>query len=207
MRQNPVITVDDEAVEGAEEEEPWNPITYYIPSFTVAFAFFLIGQMAETLLREKEEGTFRRLLTSPMSRGSIIGGKMLAYMGYAVFKMPLGQSPLALVLLTVALALASSSMGMMVGALCGTSKQAERLGQVLGFVLLALGGSIMPLFRSEGFIGILSRLTPNAWGIEAYMGLLASNWTLAQTLPNVLVLCAFAVVFFAVALWRFRFDA
>jgi ABC-2 type transport system permease protein len=219
MRQNPVIAVGEEAVAGAEELQPWDPITYYIPSFTVAFAFFLVGQMASTLLHEKEEGTFRRLLSSPMPRASLIGGKMLAYMGivflqvivlftvgYALFKMPMGEAPLALVLLTLVLALASASMGMMVGTLCRTSNQADRVGQVLGFILLALGGSIMPLFRSEGFIGIISRLTPNAWGIEGYMGIVGDGWTLAQTAPNILVLLGFAVVFFAVALWRFKFE-
>jgi len=220
MRQSPVIAVKDEAVSGAEEVQPWDPITWYIPGFTVAFAFFLVGTVASTLLQEKEEGTFRRLISSPMPRGSIIGGKMLAYVivvflqvivlfgvGYALFKMSLGKSPLALLLLTVALALASSSLGMLLGALCRSSKQADRLGMVLGMILMALGGCVgFPLFRSEGFMGTLSRLTPNAWGVEGYMGLLGDNWTLVQTLPNILVLLGFAVVFFAVALWRFKFE-
>jgi ABC-2 type transport system permease protein len=219
MRQNPVVAIKGEPVAGAEEAQPWDPITYYIPSFTVAFAFFLIGQMAKSLLFEKEEGTFRRLMSSPMPRGAIIGGKVLAYMGivflqaivlfsvgYALFKMPLGQSPLALLLLTLALALASASLGMLLGALSRSSKQADQLGMVLGFVLLALGGSIFPLFRAEGFIGIVSRLTPNAWGIEGYMGILSDNWTLAQVAPNILALVGFAVVFFVVAVWRFKFE-
>ena len=120
--------------------------------------------------------------------------------------MPLGGAPLALLLLTVALALASASMGMLLGALCRTSKQAERVGQVIGFILLALGGSIFPLFRSEGLMGIVSRMTPSAWGIEGFMGLVADNWTLAQTAPNIAALLGFAVVFFGVAVWRFRFE-
>jgi ABC-2 type transport system permease protein len=219
MRQNPVIALESDAVAGAEEVKPWDPITYYVPGFTVAFAFFLIGQMAMTLLREKEEGTFRRLLSSPMPRGSVVVGKMLAYMGvvfmqvivlfgvgYALFKMPLGESPLALLLLTLVLALASASLGMLLGALCTTSKQAERLGMVLGFILLALGGTIMPFFRAEGFIGIVSRLTPNAWAVEGYMGLVSDNWTLAQTAPNILVVFGFAVVFSGIAMWRFKFE-
>ena len=134
-------------MEGAEEVQPWDPITFYIPSFIVAFAFFLIGQMAKSLLLEKEEGTLRRLMSAPMPRSAI-----------------------------------------------------------LGFVLLALGGSIYPLFRAEGFIGTVSRLTPSAWGIEGFMGVVADHWTLAQTTPNILVLLAFAAVFFAVAVWRFRYE-
>jgi len=219
MRQNPVIAVRDEAVAGAEEMQPWDPITYYVPSFTVAFAFFLVGQMANTLLLEKEEGTFRRLMAAPMERGAIVVGKMLAYMGIVVlqvlvlfgvgrvvFDMSLGESPVALVLLTAGLATASAALGMLVGALSKTSEQADSVGTVLGFVLLALGGSIFPLFRAEGFIGIVSRLTPSAWGIEGFMGLVADGWTLVDALPNIAALFGFAVVFGAVAIWRFRFS-
>jgi ABC-2 type transport system permease protein len=219
MRQNPVIAVKDEAVAGAEEVQTWNPISWYMPGFAVAFAFFLIGQMASSLLLEKEEGTFRRLLSSPMPRASIIGGKIVAYMivvflqvvvlftvGYALFQMPLGESPLALGLLTLALALAAASLGLLLGALCRTSRQAERLGQVLGFVLLALGGTIYPLFLFGGLMATLSKLTPNAWAIEGYMRVMSDGWTLVQVAPNILILFGFAVVFFGVAVWRFRFE-
>jgi len=112
----------------------------------------------------------------------------------------------ALVLLTAGLATASAALGMLVGALSKTSEQADSVGTVLGFVLLALGGSIFPLFRAEGFIGIVSRLTPSAWGIEGFMGLVADGWTLVDALPNIAALFGFAVVFGAVAIWRFRFS-
>ncbi|MEJ2735899.1 MAG: ABC transporter permease [Anaerolineae bacterium] len=219
MRQDPVIAVKGEAIAGTEEAEPWNPIDWYIPGFTVAFAFFLVGQMASSLLLEKEEGTFRRLLSSPMPRASIISGKILAYMvvvllqvillftvGYALFQISLGDSPLALALLTLVLALASASLGLLLGALCRTSQQAERVGQVLGFVLLALGGTIFPTFNMEGLMGILSKLTPSAWAIQGYMGVMSEGWTLAQVAPNILILLGFAAVFFVLAVWRFRFD-
>lgn len=219
MRQNPVIALKTEAVEGAEEQEPWNPITFYVPGFTVAFAFFLVSQIGNTLLKEKEEGTFRRLMSSPMPRAALIGGKMLAYMivvflqvlvlftvGYALFKMPLGNSPLGLVLLTLALALCSASLGLLLGAVCRTAKQADSVGMILGFVLMALGGTIYPFFRSQNFMATLSKITPNAHAIEGYMGLLADNWTVVQVLPQIGILLGFATVFFAVTVWRFRFD-
>ena len=219
MRQDPVIAVKDEAIAGAEEAEPWNPIDWYIPGFTVAFAFFLVGQMASSLLLEKEEGTFRRLLSSPMPRASIISGKILAYMvivllqvillftvGYALFQISLGDSPLALVLLTLVLALASASLGLLLGALCRTSQQAGRVGQVLGFVLLALGGTIFPTFDMGGLMGILSKLTPSAWAIQGYMRVMSEGWTLMQVAPNILILLGFAAVFFGLAVWRFKFD-
>jgi len=219
MRQNPVIAVTTETPEGQVEEKPWNPITFYVPGFLVAFAFFLVGTMASTLLSEKEQGTFRRLLSAPIPKQAVIAGKVVAYMvvvflqvvlmftvGVALFNMPLGSSPLALVLLTLVLALASASMGMLLGALVHSSKQADQVGMVLGFVLMILGGTTFPLFRSAGPMGIVSRLTPNAWGIEGLMGILGDNWGLAQVWPNILALLAFAAVFFALAVWRFRYE-
>ena len=38
------------------------------------------------------------------------------------------------------------------------------------------------------------------------VGLIADKWSLAQSLPNILVLVGFGVVFFAIAVWRFRFE-
>ena len=91
------------------------------------FAFFIVGTIAATILTEKEEGTFRRLLASPIHRGSTIAGKMLAYMlvvglqvlvvfgvGSGFFGVPLGNSPLGLLLVTLALALTATSLGMLV---------------------------------------------------------------------------------------------
>jgi ABC-2 type transport system permease protein len=219
MRQNPVIAVRSETLEGQVEEKPWNPITFYVPGFLVAFAFFLVGTVASTLLQEKEGGTFRRLLSAPMPRQAIIAGKVVAYMivvflqvvvlfavGNALFKMGLGSSPLALVLLTLALALASASMGMLLGTLVRSSKQADQVGMVLGFVLMILGGTLSPVFRGTGPMAIISRLTPNSWGIEGYMGILADNWGMAQAWPNILALLAFALVFFAIAVRRFKYE-
>ncbi|MCU0521596.1 MAG: ABC transporter permease [Anaerolineae bacterium] len=219
MRQSPVIAVEETAVANTKELEDWNPMTYNVPGFTVAFAFFLVGTMASTLLAEKEEGTFRRLMSSPMPRGAVITGKILAYVGIVFlqvivmftagsvfFRMPLGEAPLALALLTLALALASASMGILLGTFCHSSKQADQLGMVLGFVLLALGGTIFPVWKAPGLMGILCRFTPSAWAIEAYMGMFADGWTLARITPNILALLGFAVAFAAVAIRRFRFE-
>ncbi len=219
MRQSPVIAVDEAAVANTKELEDWNPMAFNIPGLTVAFAFFLIGTMASTLLQEKEEGTFRRLISSPMPRGAIITGKILAYMGIVFlqvivmftagsvfFKMPFGEAPGALVLLTLVLALVSASMGILLGTFCHSSKQADQLGMVLGFVLLALGGTFFPFWKTPGLMGILCRFTPSAWAIEAYMGVFVDGWTLSRVTPNVLALLGFAIVFAVIAIRRFKFE-
>jgi len=224
MRRNPAIVVTSEDLEGAQIE---GGITLFFalmfPGFTVMFAFFTVGMSGASLLNEREAGTLRRLLAAPIPRGAIIAGKMLAYvllvclqvvvlLGVAsvFFDMPLGKSPVALILLTLVLALVATAMGMLVAALSNTAKQADNAGMVLGFVLAGIGGCIAmsptPITRTEGFMSVLSKLTPHAHALEGYYSLMAENATLAQVLPEIGILLAMGVVFFLIAVWRFRFE-
>ena len=224
MRRNPAIVVTSEDLEGAQIE---GGITLFFalmfPGFTVMFAFFTVGMSGASLLNEREAGTLRRLLAAPIPRGAIIAGKMLAYMmlvclqvvvlfGVAnvFFDMPLGKSPVALVLLTLVLALVATAMGMLVAALSKTAKQADNTGMVLGFVLAGIGGCIAmsptPISRTEGFMSVLSKLTPHAHALEGYYSLMAENATCAQVLPEIGILLAMGVVFFLIATYRFKFE-
>lgn len=225
MRRTPAIVVTSEDLEGTKIA---GGITIYFallfPGITVMFVFFIVGGAAASLLTERETGTLRRLLAGPIPRGAIIAGKMLAYMllvclqvvvlfgvGSIFFGMPLGKSPVALVLLTLVLALVATAMGMLVAALTKTPKQADNVGMVLGFVLAGIGGCIAmtptPITRSEGFMSVLSRLTPHAHAVEGYYSLMAENATLTQVLPEIGILLAMAVVFFLIAMWRFEFES
>jgi ABC-2 type transport system permease protein len=226
MRQNPVISVRSENLAGEETQTGFNPFPYLMPMFATMFAFFLVGNMAESILREKTAGSFRRLLAAPIARGSIVAGKMSGYVvvvflqmillfsvGVVLFDMSLGDSPLGLLLVTLAVGLAATSLGMLVGSLARTSKQAGAIGLVLGFVLYGASGSMMNGadfgsigFRSEGFQYYLSRLTPHAHALDAYLKLMAEGGGVGDVLPNIAALLGFAVVFFAAAMWRFKFE-
>ena len=219
LRQEPPVRLTVEDMAGGAADEAWNPFSYYMPSFAVAFSFFLVGFIAARLLEEKEQGSFRRLLVSPMRRASIVGGKMIAYMGVVfaqaivllgigavVFDMPLGSSPLGLFLIALATALAASSLGLLIGAVSRTSGQADNLGTLLGFILMALGGCVYPFFREGGVLAAVSKLTPHAHALEGYMRLMADGYGLQQVLPNIVAVAGFAAIFFAAAMWRLRYE-
>jgi ABC-2 type transport system permease protein len=219
MRQNPLITVRNENLAGDESTETWDPFAFFVPGSAVMFAFFIMPFIASSLLREKEQGSFRRILASPIRHGSIIGGTMLAYsvvvflqvillftVGALAFNMPLGNAPIALVLTTLVVALAATSLGLLLGALAKTSKQADTIGLIVGLVLMALGGCILPLYNAEGFIGLLSNLTPHAHALQAYRGVMVDSATFVQIVPELGILLVFAAVFFGLAVWRFKFE-
>ena len=220
MQESPWIDVVVVEPEGIEAKGPWNPFSYTMPGFSVMFAFFVVGMASKALWDEKEQGSFRRLLAAPMSRSAIIGGKILAYslvvvaqvlllfaVGSLVFQMPLGDSLVALILLTVATALTSSGLGILVAAISRSSKQADSLGVLLGFVLAALGGCIVfPLYRLDGFLGLLPRLVPHGHAMIAFEKLLNGGGGVIDILPQLGVLVAMAAVFFGVGTWRLKWD-
>jgi ABC-2 type transport system permease protein len=189
-----------------------------MPSYAVMFAFFIVSTIASTILSEKEEGTFRRLLVAPLHKGSIIAGKMLAYMvvvslqvmlvltvGRLAFDIPLGDSPVALLLITLVLALTATSLGMLVAAVVPIRSQAEAVAFILVIVMGAVGGSIITL-PEEGFLNVLSQFTPHSHAIEGYIQVMSQGAGVVDILPQLALLAALSVLFFVIAMWRFRFE-
>jgi ABC-2 type transport system permease protein len=224
MRRNPAIAVVSKSLEG-ETAEGWleSFFAYIFPGFTVMFVFFIVGAIAESLLREREVGTMRRLLAAPILPRAVIGGKILAYMllacaqvvvifavGTMLVNMPLGESPLGLVVVTLSVAFVATAMGTTVASLARSAKQADSIGRVLGFVLAGIGGAIplalTPTSRVEGFMGTLAKLTPHGHAVEAYYSLMAEDASVMEVLPEVGVLLAMGLVFFSYAVWRFKFE-
>ncbi len=222
MRQQPAISVKSEDLAGAEEEKKaWNPFSWEMPAFTVMFTFFLVSTIAASIWMERAGGMFRRLLTAPLSRSTLIAGKMLAYVlvvflqvavmfgvGRLAFDMPLGSSPLGLLLMTLALALAATSLGMLVAALARSEKQADSLGVLLGFVLAGIGGCLMPFFSGDygSLMKTVSQFTPHAHALVGYINLIEHNASLTQILPQIGAVLAFAAAFFGVSVWRLKLN-
>jgi ABC-2 type transport system permease protein len=223
LRRNPAISVISENLEGVKVEGGIGLfLTYLFPAFTVMFIFFIVGGESASLLQEREAGTLRRLLAAPIPPWTIIAGKMLAYgllvclqvvilftIGYVLFDITLGQSPLALITITVLVAFVAVSMGMLVAAFAKSAKQADSVGTILAFVLAGIGGAFPlwpPIFRSEGFIGILSKFTPHAHALEGYYSVMAENASFTQILPQLGILLLMGTVFFLIAVWRFKFE-
>jgi len=222
---DPFIALRSENMAGEEAAAaPFNFFMLFVPGFTVMFAFFNISAVAGTINSEKDTGTFRRLLAAPIHRGAIIAGKMLTYMiivclqvmvmfGVAggFFGMPLGRSLAGLVVITVALSFVVAAVGMLLAPRSRARNQSESSGTILSLILAGLGGCmprgvLTPLYRQEGLLASLSRLTPHSYALDGYYRLMAEGAGLGDVLPLAAVIVGMGIVFFAIAVWRFRFD-
>jgi ABC-2 type transport system permease protein len=220
---NPLISVISQGVEGAQVGVPDNWFALFLPAFAVMFAFFVITGVAPELHKEKQEGTLRRLLSAPISRSAILAGKMLAYLvivilqvlvifgvGNIVFGMPLGKAPLGMILITLAMGLAATSLGAMLASVSRSERQANSVGMVLGFLLAGLGGCIqiglVPIYRMGGALGTISKFIPHAHALEAFRKIMLEGAGTLTILPQLGILLGFTALFLAIAVWQFRFE-
>lgn len=190
-----------------------------VPGYTIFGVFFIVQVLATSLLSEKQDGTFRRLLAAPLSQSALLLGKLLPFylvnlvqvtmmfaVGALIFDMNLGNAPLALVVVTLATAAAATGLGLLVAALGKTPEQIGGLSTLLALTLAAVGGMMVPTFVMPEFMQTLSKGSPHAWALAGYQDVIVRGLGLPAVWSETGVLMGFAVIFFGVAVWRFRFD-
>jgi len=210
---------------GMEIEQFPNSVQQNVPGWTLFGVFFISQTLATSLLEEKKVGTFRRLLVAPMSRAALLLGKLTPFLivnlvqivlmfAVGVFIMPLvgapklelGPHPEALILISLAVSLAATGLGLLIAALAKTAEQIGGIGSLLVVTMAALGGVMVPRYIMPDFMQTIGLITPHAWALTAYQDVLVRGYDVARILPEVAALMGFAVVFFGVALWRFKWD-
>ena len=190
-----------------------------VPGYTIYGLFWIVSMLAGSVLEEKRDGTFRRLLVAPMSRAVMLAGKMLPYYlinllqiiimlgaSHLLFGFDLGSSPAGLIAVSLAAAAAATGLGVLVSALAKTEAQVGGLTTMLLLTLSALGGCFIPRFTMPDWLKTVGLITPHAWALDAYQDLLVRGYGLVDVLPKVGMLAAFALIFFAIGVWRFKFE-
>lgn len=201
-----------------------NVLQHNVPGWTLFGLFFIAPMLSFNLLEERKLGTFRRLLSAPVSRGALLLGKLLPFFAvnlaqvvtmfaFGALVMPLLgapalqlRNPFALLAVTVAASLAATSLGLLIASLARTTEQVGSVGSLLVVTMAALGGVMVPRFAMPGWMQTVGLATPHAWALTAYQDVLVRGAGLVAVLPAMAALLGFAGVFFAVAAVRFRWE-
>ena len=187
--------------------------------FLLAFLAFTVAFSAGSILEERQSGTWGRLLTTPTSRRSIVGGKLIGTLllglgqivlmvvfGQLVMGVPWGRSPLGATLVLGGFLWATVGIGVM---LAGFVKSSAQLGAVVPIVMSStamLGGCYWPLEIVPRPMQIVGYITPHAWAMQGLTDLMARHQPVSAVLVPVLVLFAFGAVGFGVGISRVRYE-
>ncbi len=185
----------------------------------ITWVFIPLIGLSSMLAYERQIGTLRRLLTSPTSRLVYLGGTVIGMVLTAMLQMTIlvafskfvlhvnwGNSVLAIAMMLVSSTLAAAALGTMLGTLVKTESQASGLSIMVGMVLAMLGGCWYPLELFPQTVQTVVRVLPTTWTMQGMLDITLRGQGPSGVLLEMLVLFGFALVFFVVGIWRFKYE-
>lgn len=181
----------------------------------VLFMFVTSMSAAAQLILSRQLGVSARMVSTPTSLGTIVVGEALGRFGVAMLQglfivvataIGFGVSwgdPIAAGAIIVLFAAVGAGAAMVVGAVASNAEQAAGVGVFAGLGIAAIGGAMAPPEIFPPIMDAISRLTPHRWAIDGLREL-AAGGGIADTLPQLAVLGAFAVVLLGLATWLLR---
>ncbi len=219
--QPPLTVAVEQSGAAAEEGEEISPNVYTqsSPGMIVQFVVFGLNTSAMVLVLERRSRTLQRLLTTPITRTQVIAGHVLAMFlvvflqqallvafGQLAFGVDYMREPLAILLVMVTLALWVASLGLLIGAMSKSEDQVIMWALMAMFVFSALGGAWFPLDVTGKTFAAIGHLMPTAWAMDGFQNIVLRGLGLSSVLLPAGILLAYAVAFFALAVWRFKFE-
>jgi ABC-2 type transport system permease protein len=184
------------------------------------FVFFTAAFAAAQLVRERQNHTLERLLSSSANKTAILGGvygstvvkgiiQIVIFWAVGIFgfRMNLGVSPLAVIVISLLMTLMASAFAVMLATFVKTERSASSIGVLTSLILAPLGGCWWPLYITPQWMQFVSKITPHAWATTAFNKLLIFGGDFNSVVPNMLVLVGFMVVFGLIAMLRFKTEA
>lgn len=192
-----------------------NSVYMFVPGIITLIMIIVTALMSSiTLAREKETGTMRMLLITPVKKVYVIVGKVIPYMGLSlistimiivisvfVFKMPINGSIALLLLLCIIFMFTAASFGMMISAISKTQIDAmmvTMMGLFLPTVLLS--GFLFPLDNMPMIFQILADIFPAKWFIIAIKDVMIKGSGFFDIWKYLGILILMAIVLIALSL-------
>jgi len=174
---------------------------------------------AGTILNERADGTWKRLLATPARRMEIVSGYLLGYflVGWLqfgllilatrlLFGMDWGD-PLVLAGIVSLYVLTATALGLFLAGLVKTFQQQSNIVAIAGTLTSIISGAFWPLEMSPPVIQALARATPQFWAGRCLTdSILRGRPDLATIGPPLLVLAGMTLVLLPLAASRVRFE-
>lgn len=201
-------------IEGSDAVE-LDLLSYFAPGMALMFLMYTVSYGGRSILAERAGGTLPRLMISPTQTTQVLGGKVLGifFMGVAqvgililistlFFQVRWGDA-LGVIVLILAAVFGATGWGMLITAFAHTPAQVANTGTVVMLIFSVLGGSFIDLENFPPFIQTISKITPNAWGLDGFTTL-ALGGTLKNLTEPVTALLVMGTVLFGVAVVLFN---
>jgi ABC-2 type transport system permease protein len=190
-------------------------IDYYSLSMTAMFLMFGAMFGAFSTVAERVQQTMARMLASPTSRSSIVGGKMMGVfvLGIAQFAVLYlftkyglgvwwGESVTATVLVAVAEVAAVTGLSTFITAIAKTERAIGGIAPLFIQIQAVIGGAFFSIQILPAWIQPIKYLSLVGWAMEGWRAVQVEGAGVAGVMVPVAALFGFALAFYAFGVWR-----
>jgi ABC-2 type transport system permease protein len=212
-------TVSQEAVT-ARQGVKYNGMAHSFAGMCVQFILFMGIDAGMVVLYQRRSGLWKRLQAAPLSRYTIIGSRatsagivamviMLTVFGFArvVFGVKIEGSFAGFLGVCVAFAIMTATFGLLVAVLGKTPEATRGIAILATLVLVMLGGSWVPAFLFPEWLQKVTFAIPTRWAVDGLDAMVWRGSGFDAALGPIVALLAFAALFGAIAVWRFRWES
>jgi ABC-2 type transport system permease protein len=204
------ISVTTRDVVGQNKNNPM--VSFYAAAIGVMFLLFTASSAGGSLLDEAESGTLDRVLSSRVTMGTLLAGKLcycslLAFSqlvvmfvwAWLVFKLDFIPHLAGFAIMGVSTAFAVAAFGMLLASTCRTRAQLGPLSTLVILIMSSVGGSMFPRFLMPEAMQKAGLLTINAWAIDGFTKVFWRDEPISHLWPQVLVLLVVGIALFLIA--------
>ncbi len=223
LLQAPPVTVtfqlSGETVPDASTTDPLRGgMRQSVPGMGTMYVMFTGLAGTVLLLTERKQWTLQRLITIPVRRWQVLGGKILArfimcMIQYAIvfavgvaFGANFGSSPLGLIIMMVTFALCTTALALLLATFMRSAEQAAFATTFVVLTLAPLGGAWWPLDIVPEWMRIAGHISPVAWAMDGFAAVIFRGGGVADVLLPAAVLLGASLVLFVWGITRFKYE-
>jgi len=205
-----LIAVDARDVVGENKNNPM--VSFYAAAIGVMFLLFTASGAGGSLLDEAESGTLDRVLSSRVTMGTLMAGKLCFCMllafaqlvvmfiwAWLVFKVDFISHIPGFVVMGISTAFAVAAFGILLASICRTRGQLGPLSTLVILMMSSIGGSMFPRFLMSEGMQKAGLLTINAWAIDGFTKVFWRDEPISHLWPQVAVLVSVGIVLWTIA--------
>lgn len=201
-------------------ESKYDDYKHLMIGFTLFFSMYTIVFAIGEILNDRENNTWQRLLISPVSRSSILGGNLvmtfligvfqvgiLIFSGKYLFGLDMGSSISGILIIALAFVFAVTCLGLFLSGIVKTHSQLSAVTPVVLTSTSMLGGCMWPLdIVNSKLLLALANLTPQKWAIQGMEKIVMYGAGVSSAIVPTLILVGMGLVFFILGVRIVKFE-
>ncbi len=194
--------------------KPVGSFQYYAAAMGVMFLLMTVVQGVSSMIQEKEQEVYKRMLISNLTYSHYLLGKMLGLIVICIIQAFIivfgtrilygvrwGNSIAGVTFVTLAYCISACGLGVLAGTVLKTEKSFNVAGMIGTQLLSAVGGSMAPLYIFPDWAVTVTKFLPNGLALQTYLKLMSGS-SFSEIIGAAAGLLGMGLLFFAVGLIR-----